>query len=68
MGVGQLAQRGLSSEKALNRLNASLVSEIKRGIAISFLYAIGGKSCVSLQPEPAEPAVDFKRSSKPVSS
>jgi hypothetical protein len=31
----------------LNRLNPSLVSEIqKRGIAISFLYAIGGKSCV----------------------
>lgn len=35
------------SEKALNRLNASLVSEIqKRGIAIPSLYAIGGKSCV----------------------
>ena len=35
------------SEKALNRLNESLVSEIqKRGIAIPSLYAIGGKSCV----------------------
>ena len=35
------------SEKALNRLNDSLVSEIqKRGIAIPSLYAIGGKSCV----------------------
>ena len=46
-GAGQLAQRALSSEKALNRLNESLVSEIqKRGIAIPSLYAIGGKSCV----------------------
>jgi glutamate/tyrosine decarboxylase-like PLP-dependent enzyme len=35
------------AEKALNRLNESLVSEIqKRGIAIPSLYAIGGKSCV----------------------
>jgi aromatic-L-amino-acid decarboxylase len=35
------------SEKALNRLNEWLVSEIqKRGIAIPSLYAIGGKSCV----------------------
>jgi aromatic-L-amino-acid/L-tryptophan decarboxylase len=35
------------SEKALNRLNESLVSEIqKRGIAIPSLYSIGGKSCV----------------------
>src|SRR5438876_10394965 len=35
------------SEKALNRLNESLVSEIrKRGIAIASLYALGGKSCV----------------------
>jgi glutamate/tyrosine decarboxylase-like PLP-dependent enzyme len=35
------------SEKALNRLNESLFSEIqKRGIAIPSLYAIGGTSCV----------------------
>src|SRR5947199_8328274 len=36
------------SEKALNRLNESLVSEIQKGgIAVPSLYAIGGKSCVS---------------------
>jgi glutamate/tyrosine decarboxylase-like PLP-dependent enzyme len=35
------------SEKALNRLNESLVSEVqKRGIAIPSRYSIGGKSCV----------------------
>ncbi len=38
------------SEKALNRLNESLVSEIqKRGIAIPSLYAIGGKSYKAVQ-------------------
>ena len=34
------------SEKALNRLNESLVSEIQKGgIAIPSVYAIGEKSC-----------------------
>jgi hypothetical protein len=49
LAIVNFRYRGLRrlSEKALNRLNESLVSEIQeRGIAIPSHYAIGGKSCV----------------------